>query len=133
METTRPFRSVDHDACRDAILDACRDRAQADGLESRGIVLPIAPKEIETTPDSDAAKAVLIRAISAFATKRGLTHEEVRKRYRGMRQKTWERFNREGEEHSFSLMRTFQIADAIGVKITAREVRDGHVELRIVK
>lgn len=131
--TTRPYCSFDYDTCRDAILDACRDRSDADKLQSGSIVLPIAPKEIETTPDSNGAKAVVIKAIRDFAAKRGMTADEVRKRYRPMRQKTWERFNREGEEEGFSLMRTFQIADAIGVRITARQVRDGHVELQIVK
>ena len=133
METTRPFRSEDYDACRDAILDACRDRAAADRVSSRDIVLPEAPKEIETTPDSDAAKAAMIRAIATFAEKLGLTHADVRRRYRPMRQKAWERFNREGEEYRFSLMRTFQIADALGVRIVARQVREDLIELQVVK
>lgn len=133
METTRPFRSEDYDACRDAILDACRDRATADCLVSRQVILPIAPKEIETTRDSDAAKAVVIQAIAAFAEKRGMSADDVRKRYRPMRQKIWERFCREGEEYRFSLMRTFQIADALGVRIVAKQVREDLIELQVVK
>lgn len=113
----RPYRSLDRDKARDAIVERARETIRERKLLSKDVVIPEAPKGVAMTDDAIEARQVVIQAIRDRAKSRNIDSDKIRKTYRPMRQKMFERLCRPGEEGSFSLDRALQIAAAVGLKV----------------
>lgn len=113
----RPYRSLDRDKARDAIVERARETIRERKLTSRDIVIPDAQKGVVMTEDQVEARDIVIQAIRDRAKSRRISSDDIRKSYRPMRQKMFERLCRPGEEGSFSLDRALQIAAAVGLKV----------------
>lgn len=120
MQRTQPYRSHDYERARDELVGAIRVVAKERGLKKTDILVPTSPKETAATtpPDAVEAKRVLGKEIRRRVDAKGYDQNSIRAAYAPMRKSMFERLRREGEEGSFGLMRLFQIADALGLKVT---------------
>lgn len=120
MQRTQPYRSHDYERARDELVGAIRVVAKEKGLRKTDIMVPTSPKETAATtpPDAIEAKRVLGKEIRRRVDAKGHDQNTLRQAYAPMRKAMFERLRKEGEEGSFGLMRLFQIADALGLKVT---------------
>lgn len=120
MQRTQPYRSHDYERARDEIVGAIRVVAKERALKKTDILVPTSPKETAATtpPDAIEVKRVLGKEIRRRVDAKGHDQNTIRAAYAPMRKSMFERLRREGEEGSFGLMRLFQIADALGLKVT---------------
>lgn len=120
MQRAQPFRSHDYERARDELVGAIRVVAAQRDLKRGDILVPTSPKETAATTPADAAEAKRTpgREIRRRVAAKGHDQNTIRAAYSPMRKTMFERLRREGEEGSLGLMRLFQIADALRLKVT---------------